>query len=208
MDALLSGRLPRQPEPPALVTNESGCYQFRVLDPCLPLRNRRVFYALDSIVETSSSLRAENLLQLSGDAADPCRRGHETDGRRLLSRCLRPCERQSPGYRRWPFACRPRASTTSTLPRQGRAPQRGAIATERTPGARRQGRTRSPWRAAARSARRMGGPHAARNRTYKSPISPASIPATRIQGSRVGAIPKIASSVFGIVMSTSANPTR
>jgi hypothetical protein len=29
--------LTRQPEPPALVLNELGCYHFRVLDPRLPL---------------------------------------------------------------------------------------------------------------------------------------------------------------------------
>jgi hypothetical protein len=32
--------LTRQAEPPTLVTNESHCYHFRVLDPRLPLRVR------------------------------------------------------------------------------------------------------------------------------------------------------------------------
>lgn len=30
--------LTRQPEPPALVLDQLGCYHFRVLDPRLPLR--------------------------------------------------------------------------------------------------------------------------------------------------------------------------
>jgi hypothetical protein len=34
--------LARQPEPPALVTNEPSCYHFRVLDPRLPLRTPQI----------------------------------------------------------------------------------------------------------------------------------------------------------------------